>query len=40
MHTEDLLHRHRISPYDGVTVRGAVLQTWVAGVPVLEKVAA
>lgn len=40
VHTEDLLHRHRISPYEGVTVRGAVLQTWVAGVPVLEKVGA
>ncbi|MFV8052964.1 allantoinase AllB [Mycobacterium sp. 48b] len=40
VHTDDLLHRHRVSPYDGVTVRGAVLQTWVAGVPVLEKVAA
>ncbi|BBX93576.1 allantoinase AllB [Mycolicibacterium boenickei] len=35
----DLLHRHRISPYSGLTVRGAALQTWVAGVPVLEKVA-
>jgi allantoinase len=40
VHTDDLLHRHRVSPYDGVTVRGAVLQTWVAGVPVLEKVPA
>ncbi|QRY49084.1 allantoinase AllB [Mycolicibacterium septicum] len=38
--TDDLRHRHRVSPYDGVTVRGAALQTWVAGVPVLETVAA
>ncbi|MFV8165475.1 allantoinase AllB [Mycobacterium sp. 134] len=38
--TDELRHRHRVSPYDGVTVRGAALQTWVAGVPVLETVAA
>ncbi|MDF3338835.1 allantoinase AllB [Mycolicibacterium septicum] len=38
--TDDLRHRHRVSPYEGVTVRGAALQTWVAGVPVLETVAA
>lgn len=38
--TDDLRHRHRVSPYDGVIVRGAALQTWVAGVPVLETVAA
>lgn len=38
--TGDLRHRHRVSPYEGVTVRGAALQTWVAGVPVLETVAA
>lgn len=40
VHSDDLRHRHRVSPYDGVTVRGAALQTWVAGVPVLETVAA
>ncbi|MEV0674837.1 allantoinase AllB [Mycobacterium sp. NPDC050441] len=39
VHTDDLLHRHRVSPYDGVTIQGAALQTWVAGVPVLGKVA-
>ena len=38
--TGDLRHRHRVSPYEGATVRGAALQTWVAGVPVLETVAA
>ncbi len=26
-----LRHRHRLSPYDGVALRGSVLQTWVAG---------
>jgi len=30
-----LRHRHSVSPYDGVTLRGSVLQTWVAGVPAL-----
>ncbi|RUP34021.1 MAG: allantoinase AllB [Mycolicibacterium sp.] len=30
-----LRHRHPVSPYDGVTLRGSVLQTWVAGVPAL-----
>lgn len=28
-----LRHRHPVSPYDGVRLRGSVLQTWVAGVP-------
>ena len=26
-----LLHRHRVTPYDGMTLRGTVAQTWVAG---------
>ena len=30
-----LRHRHPVSPYDGVTLRGSVLQTWVAGTPAL-----
>ncbi|UCZ58530.1 allantoinase AllB [Mycolicibacterium phocaicum] len=30
-----LRHRHPVSPYDGVALRGSVLQTWVAGVPAL-----
>jgi allantoinase len=33
-----LRHRHPASPYDGQTIRGAVLQTWVAGLPVLDEV--
>lgn len=28
-----LRHRHPVSPYDGVRLRGSVVQTWVAGVP-------
>jgi allantoinase len=31
-----LRHRHAVSPYDGLTLRGSVLQTWVAGRPVFE----
>lgn len=30
-----LRHRHPVSPYDGVALRGSVLQTWVAGTPAL-----
>lgn len=30
-----LRHRHPVSPYEGVALRGSVLQTWVAGVPAL-----
>lgn len=33
-----LAHRHPVSPYDGHILRGAVLQTWVAGRPVLQEV--
>ncbi|WP_245839425.1 allantoinase AllB [Mycobacterium aquaticum] len=29
----ELRHRHPVSPYDGVRLRGSVLQTWVGGVP-------
>jgi allantoinase len=28
-----LQHRHQVSPYDGVALRGSVLQTWVSGQP-------
>lgn len=38
VHTEDLHHRHRVSPYAGVTIRGAAVHTWVSGVAVSEKV--
>jgi allantoinase len=33
-----LRHRHPVSPYDGVTLRGSVLQTWVAGVPAQARI--
>lgn len=33
-----LAHRHPVSPYDGRILSGAVLQTWVAGSPVLQEV--
>lgn len=33
-----LAHRHPVSPYDGHTLRGAAVQTWVAGRPVLREV--
>lgn len=33
----DLAHRHRITPYDGVSLRGTVLQTWVAGRSAFEQ---
>jgi len=31
VHVDRLRHRHPVSPYDGVALRGSVLQTWVAG---------
>ena len=31
VHAEALAHRHGITPYDGVTLRGRALQTWVEG---------
>jgi allantoinase len=33
-----LRHRHPVSPYDGLSLRGRVLQTWVCGVPALAHV--
>jgi allantoinase len=33
-----LRHRHPVSPYDGAALRGSVLQTWVAGESVYERV--
>ncbi|RZT19382.1 allantoinase [Mycobacterium sp. BK558] len=31
VHAAELRHRHPVSPYDGSTLRGGVLATWVAG---------
>jgi allantoinase len=30
----ELLHRHAITPYDGLTLRGAVVDTWLGGEPI------
>jgi allantoinase len=38
VHVERLRHRHPVSPYDGVALRGSVLQTWVAGESVFARV--
>ncbi|MCV7251586.1 allantoinase AllB [Mycobacterium hackensackense] len=38
VHAGALRHRHPVSPYEGVSLRGAVLQTWVAGVPALTRI--
>ena len=38
VHVDGLRHRHAISPYDGVALRGSVLQTWVAGRSVFARV--
>jgi allantoinase len=35
-----LHHRHAVSPYHGVTLRGSVLQTWVAGERVFARLGA
>lgn len=32
-----LHHRHPVTPYDGATVRGSAVQSWVAGRPVLGR---
>jgi allantoinase len=38
IHVDRLRHRHPVSPYDGVALRGSVLQTWVAGQSVYARV--
>jgi allantoinase len=39
VHADRLRHRHAVSPYDGVVLRGSVTQTWVAGQRVYDRVA-
>lgn len=34
VHADELSHRHAITPYDGVTLDGEVLATWLAGMPI------
>jgi allantoinase len=38
VHAAALRHRHAITPYDGVALRGSVAQTWLAGHPIYERV--
>lgn len=38
VHASTLRHRHPVSPYDGIALRGAVHQTWVAGTSVYARV--
>jgi allantoinase len=33
-----LRHRHAVTPYDGVALRGSVIQTWLAGRRIYERV--
>jgi allantoinase len=35
-----LRHRHAVTPYDGVVLRGSVVQTWLAGRRIYERVGA
>jgi allantoinase len=39
VHAQTLRHRHAITPYDGVVLRGSVVLTWLAGKSVYERVA-
>ncbi len=38
VHAAALRHRHAITPYDGVVLRGSVVQTWLAGHLTYERV--
>jgi len=38
VHAGTLRHRHAVTPYDGVVLRGSVLQTWLAGRLIYERV--
>jgi allantoinase len=38
VHADALRHRHAVTPYDGVTLRGSVIQTWLAGRRIYERV--
>jgi allantoinase len=38
VHARALRHRHAVTPYDGAILRGAVLQTWLAGRPIYDRV--
>jgi allantoinase len=38
VHAGALRHRHAVTPYDGAVLRGAVMQTWLAGRPIYDRV--
>lgn len=38
VHAEALRHRHAVTPYDGVVLRGSVIQTWLSGRRIYERV--
>jgi allantoinase len=38
VHAGTLRHRHAVTPYDGVVLRGSVMQTWMAGRRIYERV--
>jgi allantoinase len=38
VHAGALRHRHAVTPYDGVVLRGSVIQTWLAGRRIYERV--
>lgn len=40
VHAGALRHRHAVTPYDGVVLRGSVVQTWLAGRRIYERVGA
>jgi allantoinase len=37
VHAGTLRHRHAVTPYDGVVLRGSVMQTWLAGELIYER---
>lgn len=38
LHAGALRHRHAVTPYDGVVLRGSVIQTWLTGHLIYERV--
>lgn len=38
VHAGALRHRHAVTPYDGAVLRGSVIQTWLAGRRIYERV--
>jgi allantoinase len=38
VHAGTLRHRHAVTPYDGIVLRGSVMQTWLAGRRIYDRV--